>query len=163
MKNVKFLLYLFLAVFCFSCFDEEDPEPAPVKDATAWKQEKAPEIHFTQGTGADSMFIKGYTQDGELLLNLSLKGTGTYTTANGFTAVYLDLDKNGTVANTYYSTVQDATSKIIITEWNPQARTVKGTFQLTLKKVYTSTSKPNAPEAITFTGGVFEGNAIKLN
>ncbi|WP_207435547.1 DUF6252 family protein [Sabulibacter ruber] len=167
MKTLRLFFCLVITALFFSC-QEEDPAPNTLfdtqKEAITWKEEKPSEIRLFKGGGIDSLFISGYNENGRIHMGVRFSGVGTYTSPEKFTAYYSLKNSQGQVINTYYTDPKANGSTLVVTEWNPQTKAIKGTFQVTLDKKYSNGSEEAAqsPKTITLTGGVFEGTATEV-
>ncbi|MFB9863887.1 DUF6252 family protein [Rufibacter immobilis] len=169
MKHLRTLLFSLLALlFLFSC-EEEEEDPAPEnyfvvqKDGIKWEAEAAPEIWLFDMEeylpGIDSLTVIGRRAEGEVMIQIAFTGVGTYSIPGNGTAQYHDL-KGGDIMNSYYAHGNNGQQgQVVITEWNPDTKSIRGTFQFTakLENYGNRPLDPNAPETLSFTEGEFQG------
>ncbi|RNI29648.1 hypothetical protein EFA69_08805 [Rufibacter immobilis] len=168
MKHLRTLLFSLLALlFVFSC-EEEEEDPAPEnyfvtkKDGVKWEAESAPSISIYSIKGyenLDSLTIVGHRAEGNVSLQIAFKGVGTYPIPSNGTAKYDDLE-GGEITVSYYAHGNNGQQgQVVITEWNPDTKAIRGTFQFTakLENYGNRPLDPNAPETLSFTEGEFQG------
>jgi hypothetical protein len=147
MRNSVFCFIL--ALISISCEENQDPSMLPEHgnisakmDGFTWEGSTVASV-----TG-DSLRIHGAGNDKHLEFKIKFEGMGSYE-LTGKQAVYNGI-KWGDIATDFHNIAQGETGAFVITEYNSEARTFKGTFQLRLTAV-------DGNGEINFTEGKLDG------
>ncbi|WP_181305667.1 DUF6252 family protein [Rufibacter sp. XAAS-G3-1] len=169
MKHLRALLFSLLALlFVFSCEEEDEPAPENYfvanKDGVKWEAEKVPVIGLREGENyniEDSLHIAGFRADGRIHLSVAFTGVGTYKLPNKGVARYYEMVGGDVFMSAYPLDESDENAEVVITEWNPDTKTLRGTFQFVGKKIDANGNLTS--EILPFTQGEFHGKVSNLD
>jgi hypothetical protein len=144
------LIICIVAGFIFAgCEDTEDPSALPEHGHISAKMNAVSwEGNTVASLNGDSLRIHGAGNDYHLEFKLKFEGIGSYE-LTGKQAQYNSI-KMGDAGTDYHNIAPHETGALIITEYIPEARTFKGTFQLKLTAV-------DGDGEINFTEGKVDG------
>ncbi|ALI98219.1 DUF6252 family protein [Rufibacter tibetensis] len=167
MKYLRSLFLLLAPLFLFSCLEEEAPAPENYfitqKDGVKWESEQGASVGLRKGQDskdADSLFIGGHKVDGWVSMSIGFKGVGTYKLPATGQARYYGLVGGDVVVSSYKLDKDDGNAEIVITEWNPDANVIKGTFRFRARKL--TEYSTGSPETVNFTQGEFQGKVNSM-
>lgn len=150
MKKAIFLAAIIIGLLS-SCKKDDNQIAAGltvVKDGLAWN---ALNVYtgFKPLDTKDTLFIVGRNNEENIIIALKQKGAGSYQQTE-FKAYYYTTIGLDVIINKYQMD-DNPNNSIIISEYNETTKTIKGTFNLTLKSTYNYNNF--YPGTVTFTNG----------
>jgi len=147
-KTVLFMIVLFSFISCTEDVRFNNPSFQGVKDNVFWRAIESKATLSPTG----SLIIEAYSGNEVITLKTTSTVKQTYPlgTSNSKTATYVLKDIDGTI--TFSTGIGIGDGQIIITEYDPVANTVSGSFKFNAKNIY---NNPLVGDILNFQQGIF--------
>ncbi|HEX6224486.1 MAG TPA: hypothetical protein VFZ52_08750 [Chryseolinea sp.] len=146
-----------LSLMLLSCDDEKQIEPPWDNfsvEVNSIRWEGATQIHHYFNSN-DSLAILGIIPEPEGLIELGIKfqGAGEYPLTGINCAYHATIGHDARIGE--YRFDPNNLGKLVITEYEPKTKFIRGTFEVELKKVFANPD--TVPDILIFREGKFEG------
>ena len=154
---MRVFIVITLVLVLFSCDDDKQlttPQNNFSVEVNGHRWEGTTQINYYFNS-KDSLTILGIVPQPEGVIGMGIKFEG----AGEYLLTGLNCEYRSTVGHDVrigeYRLDQNNTGKLVITEYDPETKFIKGTFEMELKKIYANPD--TVPDILIFRKGTFEG------